>query len=86
MLFNKVDLQRVENYEAIMMFLTKNKKDLVLRTVPLFPCKIVMVRLLFMFQLNEVLMYMLMMHMKKDRPNQGGLLNPTQNTTQKCLT
>ena len=74
----------MENYEAIMMLLTRTKDDLVLRTVPLFLSKMVIVGLLFMFQLNKVMMYMLMMH-KEDRPDQGGLPNPTQNITQKCL-
>ena len=69
MLFKKVDLERVENYEAIMMSLTKLKKDLVLMTVLLFPSKMLMVGLLFMFQLNKVLMYMLMMHKQEDRPD-----------------
>ena len=85
MLFKKVDLERVKNYEAIMMLLTKTKEDQVLRTVALFPSKMGMVGLLFMFQFHEVLMYMLMMHKKEDRTDQGGLPNLTQNTTQKCL-
>ena len=77
MLFKKVDLERVENYEAIMMLLTKTKEDQVLRMVALFPSKMGMVGLLFMFQFNEVLMYMLMMHKKEDRTDQGGLPNLT---------
>ena len=81
----KVDIERVENYEAIMMSLSKIKKDLVLRTVPLFASKMVMVGFLPMFQLNEVQMYMLMIHKQEDRPDRGGLPNLTQNTTQKCL-
>ena len=76
MLFKKVDLERVKNYEAIMMLLTKTKEDQVLRTVALFPSKMGMVGLLFMFQLNKVLMYMLMMHKQEDRPDRGGLPKP----------
>jgi hypothetical protein len=41
---------------------------------------------LFKFQLRGDLMYLLMIHNEEDRPDQGGLSNPTQNTCQKCLT
>ena len=85
MMSKKVDIKRVENYEAIMMLLTETKEDIVLRTVLLFPSKKVMVGVLFMFQLTEVLMYMMMMHNKEDRTDQEGLPNPTPNTTQRCL-
>ena len=84
LLFKKVDTEKVENYEAITVLLTRTKEDLVQRTAPLFPSVMVMKGKLVMFQLNKVLMYMLMMH-KEDRPDQGGLPNPTRNTTQKSL-
>ena len=83
MLFGKVDIENVKIYEAIMVLLTKIKEDLVLRMVPRFPSKIVMVGVLF--QLRGYLMYVLMMRKEEDRPDQDGLLNPTHNTNQKSL-
>jgi hypothetical protein len=68
MLFKKVDIERMENYEAIMMSLTKIKKDLVMRTMPLFPFKMVMVGVVF--QLRGNLMYVVSMHKEGDRPDQ----------------
>ena len=47
MLFGKVDIENVKIYEAIMVLLTKIKEDLVLRMVPRFPSKMVMVGVLF---------------------------------------
>ena len=78
MLFGKVDIENVKIYEAIMVLLTKIKEDLVLRTVPRFPSRMVMVGVLF--QLRGNLMYLLMMHKEEDRPDQGGVSNPTRNT------
>ena len=84
LLFKKVDTETMEIYEAITVLLTRTKKDLVQRTAPLFPSVMVMKGKLVMFQWNKVLVYLLMMH-KEGRPDQGGLLNPTQSTTQKSL-
>ena len=46
------------------------------RTAPMFPSVMEMKGKLVMFQLNKVLLYRLMMH-KEDRPDRGGLPNPT---------
>ena len=82
----KVDIRSLESYEVVIMLPTGIKEDVVLMTVPLLPSRMVMLEVLFMFQLRRDLMYLLMMHKEKDILDQGGLPNPTQNTTQKCLT
>ena len=62
------------------------EEEVMMMVVPLFLTKVIMLGVLLMFQLRRDLMYLLMMHNEKDIPDQGGLPNPTQNTTQKCLT
>ena len=76
--------KKVENYEAIMVLLTRTEEDLVQRMALLFTSVMMMKGKLVMFKLNKVLVYMLMKH-KEDRPNQGGLPNQTRNTTQRSL-
>ena len=80
-----VDIRSVESYKAVMMLLTGIKEDVVLMMVPMFQSRMVMLEVLFMSQLRRNLMNLSMMHQEKDTPDQGGLPNPTQNTTQRCL-
>ena len=83
-LYKKVDIERVVNYKDIMMLLTRIKEYLMLKTMPQLLSTMVMVGV--MSQLRRNMKYVLMMHNEGDRSDQGGLLNLTQNTTQKCLT
>ena len=63
-----------------MMMLTKTKKYSMLKMVTLFLVKKLVV-MMFVFQLTKVMVYVLMMN----KPDQGGLLNPTQSTAQKSM-
>jgi hypothetical protein len=74
--FKRVDIVKVENYEAIMKLQTRIKKHLVPRKMQLFLSMMVMVGMLFMSRLYTVLMTQ-MMHKEEDRPDQGGFQNPT---------
>ena len=52
----KVDSRILKSYKAIMKLLTGIKEDVVLRKVPLFLSRMVMVEVLLRLQLNKVLM------------------------------
>jgi hypothetical protein len=67
-----------------MMMLTKTKEYSMLMMVRLFLVKKLVV-MMFVFQLTKVILYVLMMNKTEDKPDQGGLLNPTQSTAQKSM-
>ena len=70
-LFKKVDLKRAVDYKAIMMLMLLTMiKTMVLKIMPQFPSKMVMVGVLF--QLRGNMKYVLMMHREEEKPDQGG--------------